>query len=104
MLSETSQARVVRIFHSYAQEDRKLFKELEKHLSVWKQQGLIENWHRYGINVGDNLKSAIEEYLKKSDIILLLISPDFIASDDCFNFEMFRAMKQYEAHKASVIP
>jgi tetratricopeptide (TPR) repeat protein len=104
MLSETSQARAVHVFHSYAQEDSEFFKTLTKHLSVWQRQGLIENWDRHSINAGDDWKNAMEEYLQKSDIILLLISPDFIASDDCFNFEMLRAMKQYKAGKASVIP
>lgn len=103
MLSGTGQARTIHIFHSYAQKDLKLFQQFEKHLSVWRQQGLIENWHRYAINAGDDLKSKIEEHLQKSDIILLLISPDFAASEDCFHFEMQRAMQQYEAGKASVV-
>jgi tetratricopeptide (TPR) repeat protein len=104
MLAKTGQARTVQVFHSYALEDRQLFKQFEKHLSVWRRQGLIENWHRYAINAGDNVQGVIEERLQKSDLILLLISPDFIASEDCIDFEMLRAMQQYETGKASVVP
>jgi tetratricopeptide (TPR) repeat protein len=104
MLAETDHARTIHIFHSYAQEDLRFFKELEKQMSVLRRQRLIENWHRYAVNAGDNVKSVIEERLRQSDIILLLISPDFIASEDCIDFEMLRAMQQYEIGKASVVP
>jgi tetratricopeptide (TPR) repeat protein len=104
MLVETSHARTIHIFHSYAQEDLRFFKQLEKQLSVLKQQRLIDHWHRYALNAGDNVRHVIKERLQQSDIILLLISPDFIASEDCIDFEMLQAMQQYEKGKASVVP
>jgi len=33
------------VFYSYAHEDEHLRKELEKHLSLLKRQGLIAGWH-----------------------------------------------------------
>ena len=42
--------------------------------------------------------------LDAADVILLLISPDFIASDYCYEREMKRAMERHRKSEARVIP
>ncbi|MEM7794112.1 MAG: TIR domain-containing protein [Cyanobacteria bacterium P01_C01_bin.118] len=42
--------------------------------------------------------------LKRADIILLLISADFIASDYCYEIELQQAMERHQAGEARVIP
>ena len=71
----------VHIFYSYAQRDESLVKELENHLSVLKWQGHITSWHKRNISAGTEWSSETNKNLNTADIILLIISADFIASD-----------------------
>ncbi len=104
MFSDASPARSVQIFSSYAQKDSKLLEELKKHLSLLIRLRLIKGWYHQNISPESNWQSSIDAYLHTSDIILLLISPDFIASDYCYSVEMQQALARSEAGKASVIP
>jgi tetratricopeptide (TPR) repeat protein len=97
-------ARPLEIFYSYAHEDEKLRDTLEKHLSQLKRQGVISDWHDRDITAGSEWKNEIDEYLESAQIILLLISPDFLASDYCHDVEMTRAMERHHTQEARVIP
>ncbi|SRR6266436_2206735 len=46
----------------------------------------------------------INIHLNSAQIILLLVSPDFLASEYCYGDEVERAMKRHEAGEAIVIP
>jgi hypothetical protein len=92
------------IFYSYAHKDEKLCELLETHLSLLRQQGLITEWHDRRIDAGTDWKQAIDTHLMNASIILLLISPHFLASDYCYGIEMQRAMERHEANEAHVIP
>lgn len=93
-----------RLFFSYAHEDEALRDELEKYLIMLKRQGLIEAFHDRAIIAGDEIDKVIDAELDKADIILFLVSPDFLASDYCYDIEMQRAMERHEAGEARVIP
>ena len=69
-----------------------------------KRQGLIEAWHDRRIGAGTDIDGAIDSNLEESSIILLLISPDFLASDYCYDLEMGRAMELHREGRAKVIP
>jgi tetratricopeptide (TPR) repeat protein len=97
-------ARPLEIFYSYAHEDEKLRDKLEKHLSQLKRQGVISDWHDRDITAGSEWKNEIDKYLESAQIILLLISPDFLASDYCHDVEMTRAMERHHNQEAQVIP
>jgi hypothetical protein len=92
------------LFFSYSHIDESLRDQLEKHLSGLKRQGLIEAWHDRRISAGKNIGEAIDSNLDVANVILLLISPDFIASDYCYEREMSRAMEKHKAGTAQVIP
>jgi hypothetical protein len=92
------------IFYSYAHEDEELRDKLEKHLSQLKRQGFISDWHDRDITAGSEWKNEIDKYLESAQIILLLISPDFLASDYCHDVEMTRAMERHHTQEARVIP
>ncbi len=95
---------MVDIFFSYAHEDETLRNELAKQLKLMKRQGLINEWYDRDIDAGTEWKQAIDEHLNNAQIILLLVSPDFIISDYCYDIEMMRAMERHEAREARVIP
>lgn len=94
----------VTIFFCYAREDEHLRKELEKQLKVLKRQQLIDMWYDREIDAGTEWKKEIDQHLNTAQIILLLISPDFMDSDYCYGIEMQRAMALHEQGKAQVIP
>ena len=100
----TKSAEEITLFLSYAHEDEHLLKELEKHLSSLKRQGLISHWHDRDIQAGQEWAHEIDRYLNAAQIILLLVSPDFMDSDYCYSVEMERAMERHEAGEASVVP
>src|SRR5262245_44427221 len=94
----------VRVFYSYAHEDEELRDELEKHLRLMQRQGIIQAWHDREITAGRAWKDAIDEHLEAAELILLLISSDFLQSDYCYDFEMKRALTRHDAGDAWVLP
>ena len=92
------------VFFSYSHADEALRDQLEKHLSVLKRQGVITTWHDRRIGAGEEWEGAIDGHIETDDIILLLISPDFLASDYCYDQEMRRAVERHDAGEAIVIP
>ncbi|HEY9648687.1 MAG TPA: TIR domain-containing protein [Chroococcidiopsis sp.] len=96
--------RAIELFFSYSHRDEDLRDEMAKHLSILKRQGVISTWHDRSIDAGTEWAQEIDSHLNSAQVILLLISPDFIASDYCFDIEMGRAMERHEAGEACVIP
>ena len=94
----------VKIFYSYAHKDEYYRNKLETHLKILERTGVIDQWHDRNIDAGEDWKTAIDENLERADIILLLVSADFIASDYCWEKEMTRAIERRNAGEATVIP
>lgn len=92
------------VFLSYSHADEALRDQLENHLSGLKRQGVISIWHDRRVGAGEELHGQIHARLDEAEIILLLVSSDFIASDYCFDIEVRRAMERHEAGSACVIP
>lgn len=92
------------VFFSYSHKDEDLRDRLETHLSMLMKQGLIDAWHDRRIKAGDEVDHSIDSNLNAADVILLLVSPDFLASPYCYDVEMQRAMQRHEAREARVIP
>nr|WP_113868867.1 toll/interleukin-1 receptor domain-containing protein [Brenneria salicis]NMN93046.1 TIR domain-containing protein [Brenneria salicis ATCC 15712 = DSM 30166]RBP58909.1 TIR domain-containing protein [Brenneria salicis ATCC 15712 = DSM 30166]RLM29400.1 molecular chaperone Tir [Brenneria salicis ATCC 15712 = DSM 30166] len=89
---------------SYSHADEALRNELEKHLSPLKRTGKITTWHDRRITPGQEFERQIDKYFAEADIILLLISSDFIASDYCYQVEMSNALERHKRGEAVVIP
>ncbi|MFS8047029.1 toll/interleukin-1 receptor domain-containing protein [Rhizobium sp. BR 314] len=92
------------VFFSYSHADEGLRDQLEKQLAMLRRQGVIETWHDRRIGAGQELDGAIDDHINRDDIILLLVSADFIASDYCYDIEMQRAMQRHAKGEAIVIP
>jgi hypothetical protein len=104
MNNEVQPNKPIEIFYSYSHEDIGLLNELIKHLTLLRREGLIVNWHDRQISPGQEWKGKIDEKLNSADVILLLVSSDFIHSDYCYDKEMHRAIERHEAGEATVIP
>lgn len=92
------------LFYSYSHEDEELRNKLEKQLKLLNREGYISEWHDRKILSGSEIDNEISDKLEQADIILLLISADFIASDYCYEIEMTRAMERHQANDAIVVP
>ena len=92
------------IFFSYAHQDEEWRIQLEKHLSSLKRRKLISGWHDRKIFPGQEWEAEIDTHLGTAPIILLLVSPDFIASNYCWSIELKKAIKRHNAGEACVIP
>ena len=97
-------ARPIRIFYSYAHEDKPLRDELDKHLTSLISLGWISSWHDREVNSAMEWEYEIDTHLNTADIILLLVSPDFMDSDYVYGIEMKRAMERHVRGEAIVIP
>jgi len=73
-------------------------------LAGLSNEGLISVWHDRKIDGGEYWVSSIENQLELSKIILLLVSPSFLASDYCYGVELERALEREVAGDAKVIP
>ena len=91
------------LFFSYSHKDESLRDELEVHLAMLKNVGAIDVWHDRKILAGDAFDSAIDAQMESADVILLLVSPDFLASRYCYDVEVRRAMALHQAGTVRVI-
>ncbi|GCF07588.1 FxSxx-COOH system tetratricopeptide repeat protein [Dictyobacter arantiisoli] len=95
----------IKVFISYARvtEDEVLLKKLLTHLKPLALSGKIEFWQPLNILAGEDKNKEIAEHLNQAQIILLLISSDFISSDSQYGFDLTRAMERRAEHTAHVI-
>ncbi len=94
----------IEVFFSYSREDKPLRDKLEIHLSSLNRQGVISAWHDRQIVAGSEWEEEIDRHMRTADIILLLISPDFVASKYCYEIELPDAIARHEAGEACVVP
>ncbi|MBV8676866.1 MAG: toll/interleukin-1 receptor domain-containing protein, partial [Planctomycetaceae bacterium] len=75
----------IELFISYSHHDDDLREELCKHLRILQRQGIIASWHDRMIGAGTGWQGQIDEHLNSAQIILLLVSANFMASDYCYD-------------------
>jgi len=93
----------IEIFYSYVAKDEKLAQELQKQLSILKRLNVITDWYANMVAPGMEHSQEILSHLNSANIILLLVSPDYLASEQ-YDTELLRAMERHEAQEATVIP
>ncbi len=94
----------VTLFYSYAHEDEGLRDELQRHLTILERRGVIRSWHDRAITAGSDWDHEIDQRLRTADVVLLLISNDFIASNYIFGVELDVAMQRQRSGEAVVVP
>lgn len=103
-----SQSEPVTLFFSYApnKPDTKMLKELEKHLSLLRREKIIDTWYE-GKTIpgpGEEPAEQVMQHIQSSQVILLLISPDYIADDTLYDIHIRTAMARHTSKEATVIP
>ena len=94
----------INIFCFYAQKDSSLLEQLKLRLVPLQRQGLITFWSEADISPGAHKDKEIKKHLNSAHIIILLISPNFIASDYCYDVEMKHALEKHSRGEILVIP
>ncbi len=92
------------IFIAYAREDEELLTELKTHLTVLERTQNVKIWYDGLVEAGQEWQATTKKAMQEAEIILLLISADFIASDECYNESMTTALAMHKADKCRVIP
>jgi hypothetical protein len=94
----------IQVFCCYAREDKSYLLQLKKHLSSLERNGRILVQTDINVSPGEDWEKKISHYLNSAQIILLLVSDNFIASNYCYSREMIRAMERQEYGEARVVP
>ncbi|MFZ1791548.1 MAG: TIR domain-containing protein, partial [Saprospiraceae bacterium] len=105
-LLDTTHKKKNRIFFSYSHKDEKYRDELEIHMAMLKRSGAIETWHDRKILAGENWDEMIKEQLMQADIVLLMLSPEFLNSDYIWEQELglLKQRKTDEHDNVTIIP
>ena len=93
-----------RVFYSYSHKDADLRERLGTYLAPLKQQLKISEWHDRKIEPGANWDTEINDQLDSADLILLLLSADFLASEYCFGTEVEKALVRLKRGETKVVP
>jgi hypothetical protein len=93
-----------KVFVSYAHEDSTLCQELVKRLRFLERQGTLDPWHDVDIRSGTEWKEEIDKNLEAADLILALITADFLASNFCYEMEISEALKLHKRRRSILVP
>lgn len=86
-----------------APEDQHLLTQWEKHLRPLQQNGQVTLWSPHHIPPGMNRDEEIATHLAQADILVLLLSADFVGNNECYQL-MMRSLEHARHGKARVIP
>jgi tetratricopeptide (TPR) repeat protein len=94
----------LKVFISYAHEDDEHREALVAHLAPLVDDGLIQLWHDRELSGGQDWARQIDDRLAEADIVLLLVSSAFMASDYCKGVEVKQALAMNQSGQARVVP
>lgn len=94
----------LKVFVSYSHVDDEHKNDLLAHLDPLRRIGLISVWHDGKLVAGDDWGKEIAEQIDAADVVLLLVSANFLMSDFCYSDEMKRAVQRHMARECVVVP
>jgi len=94
----------VSLFYCYAHKDKRLRDELQKHLMILQRRGVIRPWVDRDIVPGEDWNQVIDDQLRQAELVLMLVSADFIASEYIMGVEYKLAMQRQDEGRATVVP
>jgi hypothetical protein len=103
-LAGARDTQALKVFLSYSHADEKLKDAVLRHLKPLERMGLIAQWHDRKLLAGDNWGDTISQNLDTADIVLLLVSIDFINSKYCYDVELGRALERHAKGACRVVP
>jgi hypothetical protein len=95
---------MVKIFVAYARKDTRLLDKFRSHLSSLEHINEVRIWYDGKIIPSTVWEDQIREQMHQADIILMLLSPDAIASEYFYHKELTDAMERHLRGDAHVVP
>ena len=96
--------RPLNLFFSYTCKQKHWLNKLKEHLAVLVQEGYLQTWDDFQINPGDIWAETINMNLLNSDIVLFLVTPNFMGSDYAFNVEVRTELRRPKVKDATAVP
>lgn len=93
-----------KIFISYSQEDIAHRQRIEKLLKAWIRSEKVSLWHRDMLNVSEEISTRIAEEISNSEIVLVLLSSDYLADDFLYTNELAPALQRFGQEKLVFVP
>lgn len=103
-LASGSDSHALKVFVSYSHVDEGLKDAVLRHLKPLERMNLITEWHDRKLLAGDVWADEISKNLEEADIVLLLVSIDFINSKYCYDVELDRALERHAEGTCRVVP
>ena len=94
----------ITIFYSYSHKDESFRQELEAHLAALRRSGVIREWYDRKLTAGQDWGQEVSRHLETAEIVLFLISADFLNSSYVSDIEVKRALERQDAGQAVVVP
>lgn len=94
----------VRIFYSYSRRDESLLVELNEHLLKLNGDAPIDIFWYRDLSPGAERHPETVNGLREADVVLLLVSPDFLVSRYCQQVELPTSLTLHNCGLAVVIP
>jgi hypothetical protein len=93
-----------RLFVSYSHADGQLLGRFQKHLAQLQREGSIAGWYDRDIRAGTRFDDEIERELAQADIFVACVSPDYIASNYCYERELTTALEREQRGELAIVP
>lgn len=100
--TETRKYAMKKLFISYSSKNTEFMKRFVTHLEPLKRRGDIDYWHDRKIEPGTKWDDSIKKEMELSDMVIFLLSPDFIATDYIFDVEIPQALKQFTTQSSKL--
>ena len=94
----------MKVFISYSHRDEPVLERLHTHLAMLRREDAIDEWYDRDILAGGDIDQEIAAELEVCELFLPLVSPDFLASDYCYETEMSRALERHDNSEIRVVP
>jgi hypothetical protein len=94
----------LKLFLSYAHEDRDIVTELRKHLAPLRHEQIVTDWYDFELTPGHDWDREILSQLESSDLVLVVVSADFVASNYAYGRELGIALDLHDQERLRVLP
>src|ERR1019366_3967568 len=94
----------IKVYYLTSDLDEELCHKLMQHLKIFERTNRMTGWHPGELLPGDTSTTGRTLHLEEAQLILLLISPDFIASDEIYTHDMQIALEHHASGKAYAVP
>jgi hypothetical protein len=100
----SSASAAMKAFVSYSHRDERYRRRLHVSLAQLRRNELISIWHDRKISPGQDWNREIDKNLESANVVLVLVSPDFLDSDYAYSREMRQALERHDSGLATVVP